>query len=174
MVGTPRNHPFILFSQLFNSIKSNFVFILVQQLFIPNCNINEKWIQNGTTQAGGHGNGNALNQLYRPYGIYIDDDKTIYVADTYNHRIMKWKNGVINGHIVAGGNGGGHRTDQLNTPTSVIIDKENDCFIICERWNKRVVRWPRRNGPSGETIISNIYCWDLIMDNNGFLYFSDI
>ena len=105
--------------------------------------------------------------------MYIDDDQTIYVADSVNHRIMEWKNGAINGQTAAGGNGNGNRNDQLNYPTNVIIDKENDCFIICDKENRRVVRWPRRNGKSGETIISNIYCHDLIMDNDGFLYVSD-
>ncbi len=132
-------------------------------------NINQKWIQNGITQAGGNGYGDELNQLCNPYGVYIDDHQTIVVVDYSNHRIMEWKNGGINGHIVAGGNG----YDQLNRPTNVIIDKENDCFIICDPGNRRVVRWPRRNGKSGETIISNIDCWDLIMDNDGFLYASD-
>ncbi|CAF5160109.1 unnamed protein product, partial [Rotaria sp. Silwood1] len=35
------------------------------------------------------------------------------------------------------------------------------------------VRWPRRNGTSGETIISNIDCRGLTMDENGFLYVVD-
>ncbi|CAF5171142.1 unnamed protein product, partial [Rotaria sp. Silwood1] len=34
--------------------------------------------------------------------------------------------------------------------------------------------WPRRNGTSGETIISNIYCWGLTMDENGSLYVTDV
>jgi sugar lactone lactonase YvrE len=106
--------------------------------------------------------------------MYIDDDQTIYVADTYNHRIVEWKNGAIDGQIVAGGNESGDRNDQLNTATNVMIDKENDCFIICDADNRRVVRWPRQNGQSGETIISNIDCYDLIMDNDGYLYVSDI
>jgi sugar lactone lactonase YvrE len=45
--------------------------------------------------------------------MYIDDDQTIYIADTLNHRIMKWKNGAINGQIVAGGKGTGNRNHQM-------------------------------------------------------------
>ena len=86
---------------------------------------------------------------------------------------MEWKKNAINGQIVAGGNGQGNRNDQLNSPTKVIIDRENDSLIICDRENRRVVRWPRRNGRSGEILISNIRCWDLIMDNDGYLYVSD-
>jgi sugar lactone lactonase YvrE len=160
------------FCHLFKSISSSFS-SLEQQLFIPNLTINQTWKQDGTIKAGGHGQGNGLNQLYYPRGVFIDDDQTIYVADTFNHRIVEWKSDANNGQIVAGGNGGGNRNDQLNYPTKVIVDKENDFLIICDQDNRRVVRWPRRNGRSGETLISNIACWDLIMDNDGYLYVSD-
>jgi sugar lactone lactonase YvrE len=106
--------------------------------------------------------------------VYIDDDQTIYVADAANHRIVEWKSDTNNGHIVADGNGKGNRNDQSNWPRKVIVDKENDSLIICDWDNRRVVRWPRRNGRSGEILISNIDCWDLIMDNDGYLYVSDI
>jgi len=86
---------------------------------------------------------------------------------------VEWKSGATNGQVVAGGNGRGNRNDQLNHPGNVIIDKESDCLIIADWGNKRVVRWPRRNGKSGETIISNIYCRGLTMDNDGYLYVSD-
>jgi sugar lactone lactonase YvrE len=105
--------------------------------------------------------------------MFIDDDQTIYVADYDNHRIVEWKSGANNGQIVAGGNGQGYRNDQLNRPTKVIVDKETDSLIICDYGNRRVVRWPRRNGRSGETVILNIYCHDLIIDNDGYLYVSD-
>ncbi|CAF4672818.1 unnamed protein product, partial [Rotaria sp. Silwood2] len=51
--------------------------------------------------------------------------------------------------------------------------KGKDSFIICDRLNGRVVRWPRRNGTSGETIISNIACVGLTMEENGSLYVTD-
>ncbi|CAF5004789.1 unnamed protein product [Rotaria sp. Silwood1] len=78
-----------------------------------------------------------------------------------------------NGKLVAGGNGKGHEAHQLNHPLDVIIDKESDSLIISDYGNRRVVRWPRRNGTRGETIISNIACWGLTMDDNGSLYVID-
>ncbi|CAF5114008.1 unnamed protein product, partial [Rotaria sp. Silwood1] len=105
-----------------------------------------KWAQNGITVAGGNGNGSETNQLNWPYGLYVDDDQTIYVADCYNHRIVEWKSGATNGKVVAGRNGSGNGADQLNYPFDVIIDKESDSFIISDGANNRVVRWPRRNG----------------------------
>ncbi|CAF1274949.1 unnamed protein product [Rotaria sp. Silwood1] len=131
---------------------------------------NAKWAQNGITVAGGNGQGSETNQLNSPWGLYVDDDQTIYIADYYNHRIVEWKYGATNGKVVAGGNGKGNGTHQLNLPPDVIIDKETDSLIISDCGNRRVVRWPRRNGTRGETIISNIPCIGLTMDDNGSLY----
>jgi DNA-binding beta-propeller fold protein YncE len=146
---------------------------IVAQLSIPNIGINAKWMQNGITVAGGNGNGNALNQLSRPWSVYIDNDQTLYVADQSNDRIVKWKKGATNGEVVAGGNGRGSRNDQLSRPMIVIVDKQNDFLIICDRGNNRVVRWPCQKGTSGEIIISNVDCWSLMIDDDGSLYVSD-
>ncbi|CAF1451581.1 unnamed protein product, partial [Rotaria magnacalcarata] len=83
------------------------------------------------------------------------------------------KSGATSGQVVAGGNEEGSGDHQLSQPLDVIVDKERDSLIICDNSNRRVVRWPRRNGTSGETIISNIYCWGLTMDENGSLYVVD-
>ncbi|CAF4778930.1 unnamed protein product [Rotaria sp. Silwood1] len=136
---------------------------------------NAQWAQNGVTVAGDHGRGNATNQLYYPEGLFVDDDQTIVIADTWNHRIIQWKIGDTHGQVVAGGNGKGNRLDQLKYPTDVLIDKETDSVIICDWLNRRVVRWSRRNGTAqGEIIINNITCWGLAMDDQTYLYISDI
>jgi sugar lactone lactonase YvrE len=134
---------------------------------------NAKWQQNGLTVAGGNGYGNAIDQLHNPFGLYVDDDQTVYVADLPNHRIMEWKWGATSGQVVAGENGQGSGAHRLSHPHDVIVVKERDSLIICDRSNRRVVRWPRRNGTSGETIISNIACVGLTMDENGSLYVTD-
>ncbi|CAF3900310.1 unnamed protein product, partial [Rotaria sp. Silwood1] len=138
-----------------------------------NIHPNARWQQNGITVAGGNRQGNGINQLSNPLGLYVDADQTIYVADRVNHRIVEWKRGATSGQVVAGADGQGSGDHQLNNPHDVIIDKERDSLIICDYGNQRVVRWSRRNGTSGETIISNIYCWGLTMDENGSLYVTD-
>ena len=132
-----------------------------------------RWQQNGLTVAGGNGFGAESNQLYRPQGLYVDDNQTVYIADELNHRIVEWKSGATSGQVVAGGYGQGNGAHQLSEPSDVIIEKKCDSLIICDTSNRRVVRWPRRNGTSGETIISNIFCRGLTMDENGFLYVVD-
>ena len=135
--------------------------------------INLKWKQDAITVAGGNGSGQELNQLNKPWSIYIDNEKTIYIADQCNHRIIAWKKDATCGEIVAGGNGEGSENHQLSAPTKVIIDEVNDSLIITDYGNKRVVRWPRRNGLCGETILKDAKCFDLIMHKNQYLYICD-
>ncbi|CAF1355256.1 unnamed protein product [Rotaria sordida] len=143
-------------------------------ILIPNITVDAQWKQNGVTVAGGHGEGSATNQLGGPYGLFVDDDQTMVIADHSNHRIIQWKMDDTNGRVVAGGNGKGNRLDQLDRPTDVLIDKETDSLIICDRNNRRVVRWSRRSGTTqGEILIDNIDCWGLAMDDQRYLYISD-
>ncbi|CAF0858272.1 unnamed protein product [Rotaria sordida] len=150
-----------------------FVHMKTTPLYVPNISINTKWIQNGSTVAGGNGRGIGLNQLNYPRSIFIDIDQTMYIADYSNHRIVEWKYGAACGQVVAGGNRLGNRTHQLNNPSDVIVDEEQDCLIISDYGNRRVMRWPRRNGTNGQILISDIDCSGLTMDNHGFLYISD-
>ncbi|CAF5203526.1 unnamed protein product, partial [Rotaria magnacalcarata] len=135
---------------------------------------NATWAQNGVTVAGGHEYGDATNQLSYHFDLFVDDDQTVVIADFGNHRIMQWKNGdTTNGQVVASGNGAGKRLHQLNLPTDVLIDKETDSLIICE--GRRVVRWSRRSGTTkGEILIDNIDCHGVAMDEQKYLYVSDV
>ena len=140
--------------------------------FVP---ANARWRSYGDTVAGGHRRGGEANQLNNPYGLCVDDEDTVIVADYGNHRIVEWKRDATSGTVLAGGNGQGKRPDQLNSPTDVIFDKENDSLIICDYGNRRVTRWPRQKGTqSGETIVDNIDCRGLTMDDEGSLYVTDI
>ena len=92
---------------------------------------------------------------YEAHSLFVDDDHPAYVADSRNDRIVAWKYIKTNG------------------PIDAIIDKEVDNLIICAFKSHKVVRWPRRNGTSGETIILNIVYVGLTMDDNGSLCVTD-
>ncbi|CAF3361960.1 unnamed protein product [Rotaria socialis] len=126
------------------------------------------------TIAGGHGEGDTTNELYRPNGLFVDDDQKEIIADCWNHRIMQWKNGdTANGQVVAGGNDSGKGLHQLYWTSDVLIGKETDSLIICDPVNRRVVRWPRRSDTTqGEILIDKIDCWGLVMDQQRYLYVS--
>ena len=136
---------------------------------------NARWSQNGVTVAGGNGYGNAVNQLWLPYGLDIDDaNQSIVIADFVNRRIVEWKMGATNGKVIADGQGHGNRLDQLRFPRDVLIDKETNSLFIADRDNRRVVRWsPRQETTQGEVIIDNIDCRGLAMDHQRYLYVSD-
>ena len=136
---------------------------------------NARWSQNGVTVAGGNGLGGAVNQLNCPFGLDIDDDnQSIVIADQWNDRIVEWKMGASNGIVIAGGRGHGNRLDQLYYPTDVLIDKENNSLFIADRFNRRVLRWSRRQGTTqGEVIVDNIDCFGLAIDHQRYLYVSD-
>ena len=51
----------------------------------------------GVTVAGGNEEGNATNQLDGPWGIFVDSERNIYVADNSNGRIQKWVPGATEG-----------------------------------------------------------------------------
>ncbi|CAF0919404.1 unnamed protein product [Adineta steineri] len=128
---------------------------------------NARWNEHGQIVAGQN------STLVYPYSVFVAEDQTIYVGDYENHTIVAWHDGETQAQIVAGGHGSGEGAHQLNQPIDVIVDKERDSLLICDRSNKRVVRWPRRNGIHGEIVLSNIGCWGLTMDDAGSLYVAD-
>ncbi|CAF3767139.1 unnamed protein product [Rotaria sp. Silwood1] len=130
-----------------------------------------KWAQNATTVAGGHGQGSELNQLNFPYGFFIDDNQTIYVADSANHRVIKWERGVSKGQVIAGGKGAGDREDQLSNPSDVVVDKDGTIYISDYK-NQRVQRW-FQEALSGQTLIHDISAFGITQDDQGSLYVSD-
>lgn len=118
--------------------------------------------------AGGHGRGDALNQLYHPYGLNAEGDGTLYIADTSNNRIVRWKPNALEGEIIL---------DELNQPYAVLIDRINDCLIVSDSENKRLLRWSLENdlhnNTDGDVIISDIVSYGLAMGAEGSLYVSD-
>ncbi|CAF0733726.1 unnamed protein product [Adineta steineri] len=132
-----------------------------------------KFKQNGIICAGGNREGNKLNQLSHPHGIFIDDHNNIFVADCYNHRIVEWKCHSNKGQIIAGVNGQGDGNYQLDSPTDVLVDKQNNSLIIADKGNRRVIRCFRENEAEHQILISDIDCCGLSMDKNGFIYISD-
>jgi hypothetical protein len=47
-----------------------------------------RWKQDGVTIAGGHEYGQVANQLCYPFGLYVDEDQTVVIADWLNQRIV--------------------------------------------------------------------------------------
>jgi len=124
---------------------------------------NATWDTEGITVAGGHGQGSHIYQLDHPMGIFVDANSSIYVADTYNHRIVKWAMGASHGEIIV------YNNETQNFVSKVVMNNDNGTMYYCDRCNNRVERWFNHES---ETILSNISCWGLALDRNGSLYIS--
>lgn len=125
----------------------------------------------GKTVAGGNGWGSNLNQLYYPYGIFLDDDSNLYIADEYNHRVVKWDYGSTVGQVVAGGNGEGEGDNQLSYPNKITVAK-NGTMFICTSGDRKIKKW-EKNAREGQTIVTDIRCSGIHTDNQGSIYFSE-
>ncbi|CAF4160260.1 unnamed protein product [Rotaria socialis] len=96
--------------------------------------------------AGGQGDGSSLNQLSSPFGVYVDDNQTIFITDLGNDRIVQRNYDAALGQVVADGNGQG---------------------------NQRVMRRFRQHDRNQETIIDNIDYTQLAIDNQKKFYASN-
>ncbi|CAF1108777.1 unnamed protein product [Adineta steineri] len=117
-----------------------------------------KWEKINSTQsnvhviAGGYGKGSNLNQLNQPRNIiFNENDQSIYISDSANHRIIKWIKGAKEGIVIAGGNGQGNGTHQLAFPRGIALHSNGDIFIA-DTSNHRIVRWTQQ-AKSGTIII---------------------
>ncbi|CAF3877732.1 unnamed protein product, partial [Adineta steineri] len=133
----------------------------------------KRFQQSAITVAGGIGKGQGLNQLCSPFGMFINNDKSIYITDYGNHRIVRWTLNSNTGQIIAGRNGQGNQNNQLYCPRDIVFDKKKNSFIISDEGNRRVIRYSDQNEPNQQILISNILCYGLAIDKNGFLYVCD-
>jgi sugar lactone lactonase YvrE len=99
----------------------------------------------GTPGFSGDGGPAAQAQLYHPWGLAIDREGSLLIADAANHRVRKMRpDGTI--LTVAGtgtpgfsGDGGPALTAQLSYPTQVAADSQGSLFIV-DTHNRRVRR----------------------------------
>ncbi|CAF5028268.1 unnamed protein product [Rotaria sp. Silwood1] len=84
----------------------------------------------GIVVAGGQGQGNDLTQLSCPQGVVVDQLGTVYVADRWNNRIMRWPKGATQGSVVVGGNGSGEQSNQLNEPIGLSFDRHGNLYVV--------------------------------------------
>lgn len=157
-----------------------------KRLYVSDINKNEvkRWVigdSNGTTVAGGTGQGTRLNQLNYPYYIFVDQDYSVYVSDGNNHRVVKWMKGAKEGILVAGIHGKGGGMTQLSNPRGIVVNQLGTVFVAdCS--NYRVVRWPKGAiqgsvvaGGNGQGAQANQFSapLGLSFDRQGHLYVAD-
>ena len=81
-----------------------------------------------TTVTGGDCPGYLADKLYFPSGLFVSLSFDLYVADSKNNRIQRFRPGQGNGTTVAGS--GAPSTIDLNNPTGVALDADGYMFIV--------------------------------------------
>ena len=80
-------------------------------------------------RAAGNGSAGSTSVLLNgPWGMFVDTDLTLYVADSNNNRIQRFNFGNSSGVTVAGSAAAG--TIVLLTPTGVVLDADGYLFIM--------------------------------------------
>ena len=92
-------------------------------------------------EAGNGTNGSSSNMLATPYGIFVDIDLGLYVADHFNNRIQLFPVGQLSGITLAGN--GAPNTITLSLPTGVVLDGYGFLFIVDQANNRVVGSGPR-------------------------------
>jgi hypothetical protein len=90
------------------------------------------------TVAGTGSAGSTSITLNSPFGIFVDINLNLYVADYGNSRIQQFPSGQLNGTTINTG------TITLSYPTSIILDG-NGYFFISDCYNHRIIG----SGPNG-------------------------
>ncbi len=79
--------------------------------------------------AGTGCNGSSSNALSYPYGVYVDINLDLYVAECGNNRIQLFQSGKLDGTTIAGA-GSLHTTVTLSCPTDIVLDADGYLFIV--------------------------------------------
>lgn len=121
---------------LFIDVKNNLYCSLVAQHLVVYTPLNDNH-SIIIPRAGNGSNGLAMNQLNFPWGIFVNRNLDLYVADTHNNRIQCFLSEQWNGTTVAGQ--GYPNGLNLRSPTDVILDGNNHLYIADNNHN-RIIR----------------------------------
>ncbi|CAF5004042.1 unnamed protein product [Rotaria sp. Silwood1] len=128
--------------------------------------------RSGTTQ------GEILIDNIDCYGLFMDDQRYLYVSDNEKHEVRRYQIGDKNGIIVAGGNGEGAGLNQLNWPTYIFVDQQQTVYVSDNK-NHRVMKWNKgaKEGivvaggqGEGKALTQLSYPYGLFVDTLGTIY----
>jgi internalin A len=131
-----------------------------------------------TTVAGTGTYSCTSNTLWNPYGIFVDTNFDLYVADSACNRIQLFQLGQLTATTIVGSTSV-TTTITLNGPTGIVLDADKYLFIV-DQYNHRIVG----SGPTGFRCLvgcygggsaSNqlYYPWSLSFDSYGSMFVAD-
>lgn len=125
----------------------------------------------------------ATDQLLRPDGVTWNSG-FYYIADTGNHRIVKWQQGATYGVVLLKETPGLVSGEFLRTPTYVEYDAAKDELLVTDNRNGRIIKW--NLGTNTGTVLVHTalvvgltnnyafsYPWTAVYDIDGDVVFSN-
>ena len=107
-----------------------------------------------------------FTNLNEPSGVAVDSSGAVYVADPFNHRVLKLAAGSTAQEVLA-------FTD-LVKPVGVAVDRSGAVYVVNEEWHARVVKLA--GGSDNERAVLPSY-WPgmsgLAVDKGGAVYVTD-
>ncbi|CAF1256478.1 unnamed protein product [Adineta steineri] len=99
-----------------------------------------------------------------PYGIFVDTNNTVYVANTANNQIQVWLSGssIPTRNITSG----------VTSPYSIFATITGDIYVDNGYANNRVDKWASYGNISSSVMQVQGACYDLFIDVNNTLYCS--
>jgi len=95
---------------------------------------------NGTHLFGS--SGSTSSQLNYPKSFYLSSNKSFYIVDTLNHRILLWLYNASAGSVIAGTTSApGNDTFHLNNPTDIFVDEQLGQMYVADFNNHRIVKY---------------------------------
>ncbi len=124
----------------------------------PKFSPNASWNPNATTFADSTTVGS------NPYGIFVNTNNTVYVADYENGLIQVWFNNSINPTRTISGN--------LSSPYGIFVTTSGDIYVDNGLSNGRVDKWALNTNSSVPAMYVGSACYGLFVDINDTLYCS--
>jgi uncharacterized protein (TIGR03437 family) len=129
--------------------------------------------------AGAGGRGSGADQLFYPGGVAVDGADNLFVADSYNHRVLKiTPDGAVT--TVLGTGFSGQRDSELSYPRTVATGSDRSVFVA-DSYNHRVLRVSpdgkvtlvAGRGGAGSELTQLSYPRGVAADSEGNVFVSD-
>ena len=117
--------------------------------------------------------GSAHGQFSKPWGVAVDDDGNIYVADTGNKSIQKF---TSDGKFITATE---NKRGQLSSPQGIVIHPHNKKVYIVDNNNHCIqifnhdLTFSSSFGSQGRNDGQLLHPWDVAVNSNGNVYVAD-
>lgn len=153
-----------------------------KNLYVSDCEKHEvrryrKGETKGVVVAGGHGLGNRFDQLNCPRNIFVDRQRSIFISDSNNHRVVRWIQNVNEEKLVVSG----EIFADVANPRGLFVDENGSLFVV-DQLAHRILRF-MKNSTESTTIIGGngqgtrqmnlSHPMDFCFDHQGQIYVAD-